>query len=316
MSASLSSDLKRLKSLAFQREAWGSELIQKLHTIPESFKDHPDFHLLQKLRLWLLAPLSLWPSNLDEIGHRAINAILEGKRLEHEVLLVLNFLDEPSREAQNLVAEHERCLERGRHESFVHANHKFTFKEQELENREDLKDEWKTIKSFSDIKKFQDSKGFIRRRFIHDVQNTVDWKINWNDEGDRFYAVFNTFCYRWNLYGMEHDRPILLRMTIEINAYGTIVFIPSYWSLDPYRDLKWRIITAIHRTRSVSKQGLKLGMNQIARREEAIRARLLIEEAKNKGFKGLERTYWVMGQLGWDVRTDPIRLRRLMKLAP
>ena len=96
-----------------------------------------------------------------------------------------------------------------------------------------------------------------------------DWSFSWESEAPRFQNVFGAFCHRWDLYGMEWDRPLLLKLTVNLTPYGTIMMVPRYWSFDPRRDLKWKAITRLHRARSAQKQGLKLGSNRAERREEA-----------------------------------------------
>ncbi len=59
------------------REKFG--LIQKIHRLPSRVIKHPNYPLLKKLRLWLLSPVTLWPINLDMIGHRLVDALKTGK---------------------------------------------------------------------------------------------------------------------------------------------------------------------------------------------------------------------------------------------
>src|SRR4051812_15433525 len=96
--------------------------------------------------------------------------------------------------------------------------------------------------------------------------------------------------------------PLLLKLTVTITPYGTIIMVPKYWSFDPRRDLKWKEIARLHRTRSARKLGPKLISNQAERREEAKRARELWEQATEAGLRGEKREQWVMGRLGWDAR--------------
>ena len=56
------------------------------------------------------------------------------------------------------------------------------------------------------------------------------------------------------------------------------------------------------------------GQNRLERHEDAIRAKELVKSAKARGLKGLERTDWIMKELGWVDRTGVSRLRRLLKL--
>ena len=111
----------------------------------------------------------------------------------------------------------------------------------------------------------------------------------------------------------EADKPLLLKLTVNVTPYGTMMMVPKYWSFDPKRDLKWGAVTRLHRMREVKRQGPKLSAGRSARRTEAERAKALWEEASRAGLKGEKRKQWVMGRLGWDARTDESRLRRLLK---
>ncbi len=160
--------------------------------------------------------------------------------------------------------------------------------------------------------KFTDHKGIIRRRLVTERSMREDWAFRWAKAADRFHAVFDVFCQRWHLYGMQRDRPLLLKLTANLTPFGTMIFIPAYWSFDPKRDLNWRTITALHTARGVRKQGPKLSANQLAARSEAIRAAQLRKEADVLKLKGEARTTWMLQQLGRDLRTDERELRRIL----
>ena len=107
-------------------------------------------------------------------------------------------------------------------------------------------------------------------------------------------------------------KPLLLKLSVNLTPFSTIIEVPKYWSFDPKRDLKWGAVTKLHRMRQVKRQGPKLSLGRSARREEAERGRALWEEASRAGLKGERRKQWVMERLGWDARTDESRLRRLL----
>ena len=138
------------------------------------------------------------------------------------------------------------------------------------------------------------------------------WPLRWTKTADRFHAVFGVFCQRWNLYGMRGDRPLLLKLTVNLTPFGTMIFIPAYWSFDPKRDLNWRAITALHKARRVPKQGPKLSANRLATRLDAFRAAMLSKQADSLKLKGEVRTSWMLKQLKWDSRTDERQLRRIL----
>ena len=139
--------------------------------------------------------------------------------------------------------------------------------------------QWNSIKARFDVTKFADHKGIIRRRLVTERSMRDHWPVRWTKTADRFHAVFDVFCQRWHLYGMRGDQPLLLKLTANLTPFGTMIFIPAYWSFDPKRDLNWRAITALHKAREVPKQGPKLSANQLAVREQAIRAREFWREA-------------------------------------
>jgi hypothetical protein len=89
----------------------------------------------------------------------------------------------------------------------------------------------------------------------------------------------------------------MMRLTANLTPFGTMIFIPAYWSFDPKRDLNWRAITALHKARGVAKQGPKLSANQLAARVEAIHAAQSREEADALKLKGEARISWTLKQL-------------------
>jgi len=172
--------------------------------------------------------------------------------------------------------------------------------------------QWNAIKAQFDLIKFGDHKGIIRRHFVGERSMRDHWPVRWTKTADRFYAVSDVFCQRWNLYGMRGDHPLLLKLTVNLTPFGTMVFIPAYWSFDPKRDLNWRAIIALHKARGVPKQGPKLGANKLAARAQAIRARKLSKEADALKLKGERRRIWMFQKLNWDPRTDERQLRRIL----
>jgi hypothetical protein len=123
------------------------------------------------------------------------------------------------------------------------------------------------------------------------------WAFRWTRTADRFHAVFDVFCQRWHLYGMRGDRPLLLKLTANLTPFGTMIFIPAYWSFDSKRDLNWRAITALHKARGVPRQGPKLRANQLAARLESIYAIKFSKDASARKLKGEARVSWILKTL-------------------
>src|SRR5439155_9484508 len=191
----------------------------------------------------------------------------------------------------------------------IRTRYKYDQVESELAHDSAFQAQWNAIKTHFDATKFADHKGIIRRRFVTERSMREHWPFRWTKTADRFYAVFDVFCQRWNLYGMRGDHPLLLKLTANLTPFGTMIFIPTYWSFDPKRDLNWRSITALHKARGVPKQGPKLTANQSAARLEEARAAKLAKKAAAMRLKGEARTIRMLQQLGRDLRTDERELR-------
>jgi len=307
----LENDLKRLRDLAYHRLENSADLVRKFHRVRSA--DHPDFDYLQKLYDWLFVPITLWPVDIEVLFRAALDRAAAGRRLDKAMTLLVELLPPlPSQRTQRMVAEHEHSVQHGNYEPLIRARHKYDHVESELTHKPAFQVQWNAIKAHFDVMKFADHKGIIRRRFVTERSMREHWPFRWTKTADRFHAVFDVFCQRWHLYGMQRDRPLLLKLTANLTPFGTMIFIPAYWSFDPKRDLNWRTITALHTARGVRKQGPKLSANQLAARSEAIRAAQLRKEADVLKLKGEARTTWMLQQLGRDLRTDERELRRIL----
>ena len=308
---SLQSDLKRLTGLAYHRLENSDDLVRKFHRFRKT--DHADLDHLQKLYDWLFVPITLWPIDIEGLLRIALDRAASGRRLDDSTILLIALLPlPPSNKTQRAVSKHEHSVQRGSYESLIRARHKYDQIESQLARDPTFRAQWNSIKTHFDVMKFVDHKGIIRRRFVTERSMREHWPFRWTKTADRFHAVFDVFCHRWHLYGMRRDRPLLLKLTANLTPFGTMIFIPAYWSFDPKRDLNWRAITALHKARGVPKQGPKLGANQLAARLEAMRAAKLSKAADARNLKGEARLSWMLEKLNRDVRTDERQLRRIL----
>ncbi len=308
--SSLQSDLKRLGALAYHRLENSEDLVRRFHRFRRT--SHGDSSQLQKLYDWLFIPITLWPIDIEgflriALGRAALRPLEKTMRLLIDLLPL-----PPSDRTQRAVSEHEHSVQHGNYESLIRARHKYDQIESELARDQTFRAQWNSIKAHFDVIKFADHKGIIRRRLIAERSMREHWPFHWTKTADRFHAVFDVFCQRWNLYGMRGDHPLLLKLTANLTPFGTMIFIPAYWSFDPKRDLNWRAITALHKARGVPKQGPKLSANQLAARSEAMHAAKLAKQAAAMKLKGEARTTWMLQQLGRDLRTDERELRRIL----
>lgn len=309
--AGLIHDLNRLRQLAYHRFESSEDLVRSFARFRRI--DHPDFDRLQKLYDWLFVPITLWPFNIERLFRTALDRASAGKRLKKTMVLIINLLPPlPNDRTRCVVSEHEHAVQHGNYEPLIRSRYKYDQVEQELARDETFQSYWNAIKAQFDVTKFADHKGIIRRRLVSERSMREDWAFHWRRTGDRFHAVFAAFCQRWNLYGMQRDRPLLLKLTANLTPFGTMIVIPAYWSFDPKRDLNWRAITALHKARGVQKQGIKLKSNQQAKRIEALRAAQLSKQAAALNLTGQARTLWIMNGLRLDFRTDERQLRRIL----
>src|SRR5882672_6445278 len=190
----------------------------------------------------------------------------------------------PGRETQSVVAEFERFVESGRYEKMLKQAEKFDEQEKALLQNEQLASEWAELKRTFNLKDFQNARGVIRRRMSQERNfREGTWQFDWSDPRRRFHLFFDAFCYRWKLYGMEYDRPLLLKISVNPTPHGTMIVIPRHWSLDPRRDLDWSLINRLHRSRGAKKQGPKLSPARVEKLDEAKRIKQLWQTAKKRG---------------------------------
>ncbi len=315
MKSELEGDLRRFSKMAFRRAADCSEVIKRFHRLRKKAREEADFGLLTKVYEWVFVPMSIWPVDVRGLCLHLLDRIEGGKRVDEGARLLCEYLAEaPPAEVCEQVAEYEHAVKAGSYESLIEAQYKFDLIEVELRENEEFKNDWEAIKGVFDVTKFRNAKGVVRRRMVQERNfRPSDWKFAWKTEGERFQNVFDAFCHRWDLYGMEGDRPLLLKLSVNLTPFSTMIEVPRYWSFDPKRDLKWGGVTKLHRMREVRRQGPKLSPSRAARQEQADLARRLWREATRSGLKGDRRKEWVMERLGWDARTDESRLRRLLK---
>lgn len=309
---SLRADLQRLSKLAYRRLEWSGDAVRDFHRLRKAAGKHPDFHCLEKACAWLFVPFTLWPIDFHSLYQVIQDRIEAGKRLEADLRLLIDSLPPlPDNEAQAVIAAHEHAVQRGDYEAQVMAGEKYRLLEAMLMKNQQFRRAWAAIKAGFDVTEYQDRKGIIRRRVVAERAFRTEWQLNWEEPAARFQAVFDAFCHRWNLYGMEGDQPLLQKLTVNLTPHGTMVFIPSWWSLDPKRDLNWGEIKKLHNARVASKQGAKLTRNQIEQTAEAEKAALLDADARARGLKGDQRTNWVMEQLKW-TNKDARKLRLVL----
>jgi hypothetical protein len=316
MNGSLQNDLRKIRGMAFRHHERCGRLLHDFHNCRTLLKSHPQGQLLAKVYSWLLVPFSLWPIDFCGLSKHLLSAVKTDNRFDQELVLLLETIDEPPDEyTRTVVGAFEADVEAGRYEQLIKQPEKFNELDTKLLQDKSLASAWNALKQFHNHKQYQNSKGVIRRRLSQERNLREGWEFDWTDARKRFYSIFDAVCHRWRLYGVEHDKPLLLKISVNPTPHGTMILIPRDWSLDPVRDLNWKAINKIHRAHGAKRQGPKLSPGRIDQLKEAATAKRLWSEAGSKGFHGDARVDYVRQRMNRANRKDSSWLKRLLRIA-
>ena len=315
-SKALNSDLKRLKSRAYGVADWASDVLQRYHEQVEILSKE-DAAALARLHRWIFVPLTLWPFSVTDMLNECLRECETGQAISQSLRLVTELLpDVPDETVCEAVAEHERQVQRGNYENVVNTHAKFAQAEMALRSEPGFQNDWQRIKENFDVEPYQDHKGVIRRTMGAERNMRPEFSVNMKQPGETFRLAFDAFCLRWNLYGMMHDEPLLLKLAVNVTPHGTMIIIPSFWSLDPKRDIRWEAVTKLHRLRVPKRQGAALTEGLAERMAQAEKLRELDVEAKSRKLRGESKHRFLCQRLGLVEETSPRRLSRLRKEFP
>ena len=175
--------------------------------------------------------------------------------------------------------------------------------------------DWKRLQASFPIARFTDADGVIRRTGLQEGNWRRPIFSDLGREEQAFRVAFDFFCWKWFLYGMRGDEPLVQKLACTLTPYGTQIFIPGYWSFDPMRDLNWPEILRLHRARGVAKQGPKLNSGRIQRQEQLRRVAKAAAEATRRGLRGKVRYTFLKQAAGLTERTDDAQVRRMLREA-
>ena len=311
MPSPLDQDLKKLHSQAVDLADWIEPAIRRYHAVAGGMAE-PQSVLIRKLCDWLLAPFSLWPFNLHEVFETCLSTLEKRKKLTTRQQLIIELLPEPPSETIcAAVTAHEFHVQKGSYENLVKTQIKYDQNELAMRNDPELRRQWASIKTAFDVKTYCDHKGVIRRTMTAERNLRSTFSVDIRLPKDAFQAAFDAFCLRWNLYGMKHDEPLLLKLAVNITPFGTMIHIPAYWSFDTKRDIQWPAIAKLHGIRVHGRQGSALAEGLAERRQNAAKLRQLDQEVRRLGLRGDPKHEFLCRGLGWVPGTDQKRFSRL-----
>ncbi len=307
----LSADLKKLEARAYHIAEWAEEVLRRYHSAVPKLQDEAAMQL-RVLYNWLFVPPTLWPFNIQDVLADCLSAVEKGKRLNARQSLLIDLLPKPPDETIcTAVAEHELNVQKGSYENVLKTQAKFSQTELAVRNDPKMHRQWARIKAAFDVEAYRDHKGVIRRTMSAERNMRPYFSVNPRRRDDVFHAAFDAFCLRWNLYGMQNDEPLLLKLAVNITPCGTMILIPAYWSFDPKRDIRWDAIASLHRVRVPGRQGSALAEGLAERMKAAGKLRRLDKEALRLGLKGRPKHEFLCAGLGWVPDTSAKRISRL-----
>lgn len=309
--AELSRDLKRLESRAYGVVDWAAEVLQRYHAQVPRLSEK-EAAALARLHEWVFVPLTLWPFSITDLLAECLRDCAANHALSQPLLLVIELLPPvPDDLVCEAVAEHERQVQRGNYDGVVNTQAKFTQAEMALKADPAFQRDWLRIKENFDVKAGQDHKGVLRRTMGAERNMRPEFSVNLKNPHETFRLAFDAFCLRWNLYGMMHDEPLLLKLAVNVTPHGTMILIPSFWSFDPSRDIRWDAVNKLHRMRAPKRQGAALAEGLAQRMAQAEKLHQLDAEAKTRGLRGEAKHRFLCQGLGLSEDTSARRLSRL-----
>jgi hypothetical protein len=316
LTSTLATDLERLKTRAYGIGDWAAGVLGRYHTLVASFSKE-DAQALAHLHAWVFVPLTLWPFSITDLLSQCLQQGETGQPIHPQLRLTISLLPNvPDETICETVAEHERQVQRGNYENVVNTQAKFAQAEMALQLDPGFQSDWQTIKAHFEIATFQDHKGVIRRTMDAERNLRPNFTINLQDPTETFRLAFDAFCLRWHLYGMIHDEPLLLKLAVNVTPHSTMIIIPSFWSFDAKRDIRWNAIKKLHGLRVPKRQGAALAKGQAERMAQAKKLHRLDAIAQKKNLKGQAKHRFLCQQLGLVEDTSPRRLARLRKEFP
>ena len=209
--------------------------------------------------------------------------------------------------------EHER--REGLMERAWKADFKYHDFAQSVRDQPEFQRDWSRLKTRFKLAQFADADGVIRRSGLREGSWRQPVFSDLSREESRFRVAFDFFAWKWFLYGMRGDEPLVQKLAYTLTPFGTQIFIPGYWSFDPKRDLNWKKILRLHRARGVARQGEKINLSRAQRLEQGQRLLSGEAEARRSGLRGEARYALLKRRAGLNDRTDDAQVRRMLREA-
>ena len=219
-------------------------------------------------------------------------------------------INHPELRHPEVLRAHERVVRDGLYEVILDAPEKYDEFERLVRGSAELQKEWSKIRQTFPAQ--VTGRTIIHRSLIPERNWVRGQGADFDNDETAFKAVFDLFCWKYFLWAMKGDEPLLMKPSVVFTPFGTQIFIPGYISFDPKRDLKLGLVSKLHRARGVRRQGKAFSIGRIDRHDRAMRAASLNAEARAEGLKGYRRLQFVADGLRIRTRGDYREISRLI----
>jgi len=274
--------------------------------IPEILRRHPDCATRQLADAFGWCCFSFWqcgsafPAFPEDYAH-CLKAALQDRETENKTaralakILAGSTSDDGQCGYNKLtlknpaeIREAEKRVHQGAYELYLKSEEKYDEYATHLSQRSDFQADWLIFKkTFPEY--CQDHRKILHRTTVPERNWVRGAGATFEDPEHCFQATFDLFCWKYFLWGMEEDTPLLMKPTVTFTPFGTQIFIPGYLSIDLKRDFNITRIVNLHKARGIQRQGKCFSFGRTEKVDLRKKAKAADAQARKMGLKGDDR---------------------------
>jgi hypothetical protein len=282
-----------------QAFGWCCFSIWQCESAMPAFPENYAFYLLEQLR----KPAGRVPKEATLLARLILGRteIMDGECGLNRLLLA----------NPEIVRASERLMLHGGYDVYLNARIKYEEILETLNSSEEFRSDWNDLKQqFPHETRI---KAIIHRSLLPERNWERGGGAKFKSRGEPFQALFDLFCWKYYLWGMKANVPLLMKPSVVFTPLGTQVFVPGYLSFDAKRDLNLSKIARLHRARGVPKQGPTYAANRKRRTHLRERSHAADREARSLGLKGDRRYEYIAKKLLLPLDCDFRQIRKLLE---
>ncbi|MBA4150859.1 MAG: hypothetical protein H0X66_22335 [Verrucomicrobia bacterium] len=306
---------KKIGGRAFRMQQKVGDILKKLYgrtaNTPDTSEDKAD---LRTAYNWLIAPFTMWVVDFDGLSRFVFSQVKNDKKIDPQMRFLLSLVkDIPSERAQQIIGDYEHIVQQGAYDQLVREDAKYIAQLKQLLDNPEYHADLAILKQMFDLTKYQtpDSKRILRRTLVSERNMRPGLRFRWRKEKERFQQIFDCFCWKHNLYGLESgDKPLLMKLTVNPTPHGVMIFIPAWMSVDLWRDLLHIKVTELIKARGVLRQGRKYGESRQKTQEMGLRVYIADQECTALNYTGKKRIDYIIEKAGLPPLTGDRQIRK------